>query len=109
MTPGDPIEIYPTDSAERPGEIPDIFAIFTNYPNPFNATTSIEYNLPNSADVIIEIFDILGQKVETLIQGEQPAGYYHVVWDAKYRSSGVYFYRIQAGEYSQARKMLLLK
>jgi hypothetical protein len=109
MTPGDPIERYPTDVAEGIVGIPDILAIFPNYPNPFNATTSIKYNLPDPADVIIEIFDILGCKVETLIQGEQQAGYHQITWDASGHSSGMYFYRIQAGEYAEARKMLLLK
>ncbi len=109
MTPGDPIERYPTDVAEAIVGIPDLLAIFPNYPNPFNATTIIKYNLPNPADVTIEIYNILGRKVETLFQGEQPAGYHQVVWDASDHSSGMYFYRIQAGEYIETRKMVLLK
>ena len=81
----------------------------TNYPNPFNATTIIRYALLRAADVKIEIYDILGGRVEMLIQGEQPAGYHQVVWDASDISSGMYFYRIQAGDYIEAKKMLLLK
>ncbi|MEE9552942.1 MAG: T9SS type A sorting domain-containing protein [candidate division Zixibacteria bacterium] len=92
------IEILPTD-----------FILSQNYPNPFNASTLIEYGLPNSSDVTIEIFDILGRKVETLIQGEQQAGYHQVTWDASEISSGMYFYRIQAGKYVETKKMLLLK
>ncbi len=109
MTPGDPIERYPTDVAEGVDEVPARLALFYNFPNPFNATTTIKYNLPNSADVIIEIFDILGRKVEMLVTGEQHAGYHQVIWDAADNSSGMYFYRIQAGEYAETRKMVLLK
>jgi nitrous oxidase accessory protein NosD len=90
-------------------EIPNRFALAQNYPNPFNASTVIRYSLPEPSDVIIEIYDILGRKVETLVQGEQQAGYHQVIWNAGKRSSGMYFYRIEAGEYTETRKMVLLK
>ncbi len=90
-------------------EIPSRFALAQNYPNPFNASTIIQFNLPSASDVIIEIYDILGRRVETLFDAEQPAGYHQIVWDASDQSSGIYFYRIQAGEYSDTRKMVLLK
>ena len=109
MTPGDPIERYPTNIAEGNGEFPDIFAVSSNYPNPFNATTIIEYNLPDFTDVIIEIYDILGCRVETLIRGGQKAGYHQIIWDAGDYSSGIYFYKIQVGQYAETRKMVLLK
>ncbi len=89
--------------------MPDRFSVSQNYPNPFNAATIIRYTLPEPADVKIEIFDILGRKVKTLVQGEQPAGYHRIVWDAGDQSSGIYFYRIQAGDYAETRKMVLLK
>jgi hypothetical protein len=89
--------------------IPQMFSLSQNYPNPFNAATIIRYSLPEPAEVKIEIFDILGRKVETLIEGEQPAGYHQIVWDASNNSSGMYFYRIEAGEYSDTRKMVLIK
>ncbi|MCP4581027.1 MAG: T9SS type A sorting domain-containing protein [candidate division Zixibacteria bacterium] len=89
--------------------IPKTFEINQNYPNPFNAATSISYCLPKAAFVIIEICDILGQKVETLVNANQPAGYHEVIWDASKRSSSIYFYHIQAGDFSQTRKMTLLK
>ncbi len=89
--------------------IPKRFALIQNYPNPFNAITVIQYNLPLKSDVTIEIYDILGRKVETLIQGEQPAGQHQAIWKAEDQSSGIYFYRIQAGEYAETRKMVLLK
>ncbi|MEE9554416.1 MAG: T9SS type A sorting domain-containing protein [candidate division Zixibacteria bacterium] len=83
--------------------------IVQNYPNPFNASTVIGYSLPNPANVTVDIYDILGRRIETLVQGEQRAGYHQVVWDAEDNSSGMYFYRIQAGEYVETRKMVLLK
>lgn len=88
---------------------PDNFRLYQNYPNPFNATTTIRYNLPGASDITIEIFDLLGRKVETLVQGEQQAGYHQVVWDAEGKSSGMYFYRIQAGDFIETRKMVVLK
>lgn len=85
------------------------FRLATNYPNPFNASTTIEYGLLEQGHVIIEIYDLLGRRVEKLIDSEQDAGTYQVIWDAKDQSSGMYFYRIQAGDYTETRKMVLLK
>ena len=90
-------------------EIPTRFALTQNYPNPFNASTIIQYTLPNASHVTIEIYDILGRRVEMLVQEEQQAGYHQVIWDADDNSSGMYFYRIQAEDYTEAKKMLLLK
>ena len=89
--------------------IPDEFFITNNYPNPFNPSTKIDYGLPEDTYVAIEIFDILGRKVETVVSQEQPAGYYQVVWRADNVSSGLYFYRIQEGDFTETKKMTLLK
>ncbi len=89
--------------------LPDRFMLLQNYPNPFNAATKIRYSLPEAYDVIIEIYDILGRKVQTLVQGRQPAGHHQVIWDAGGMASGLYFYRIQAGDYIETKKMTLLK
>jgi hypothetical protein len=89
--------------------LPNIFSLSQNYPNPFNAATTIKYDLPKSSDVSIDIFDILGRKVETLISGKQLAGSHSVIWDAKDVSSGIYFYKIQAGDFSDTKRCLLLK
>ncbi len=89
--------------------IPSSFILNQNYPNPFNASTTINYSLPKSGPVTIDIYDLLGRKVETLIQAEQPAGYHQVTWDASDVSSSLYFYRIQAGDYVETRKMVLIK
>jgi len=95
-------------SDQIPG-IPTEFALEQNYPNPFNASTTISYNLPYPSDVTIDIYDILGRKVQTLVNRNQQAGYHRAVWQADEFSSGIYFYKIQAGKYSKAKKMLLLR
>ena len=89
--------------------LPAEFSIDQNYPNPFNSTTTIRYSLPEKREVAIEIFNILGRKIETLISGIQPAGSHSVVWVAENQPSGVYFYRINAGEYAESKSCLLLK
>jgi len=89
--------------------LPDKFSLLQNYPNPFNAQTTINYALPEAAQVTIEIFDLLGRKVETLVDGKQPAGYHQVIWNAFDQTSGIYFYKIQSGDYTETRKMVLLK
>jgi hypothetical protein len=90
-------------------EIPLSFALSQNYPNPFNASTTIQYALPEPSDITVEIYDILGRKIETLIHGEQSAGYHQIIWNADDQSSGTYFYRIQAGDYTETKKMALLR
>lgn len=94
-----------TDEDNLPGE----FALLGNYPNPFNNQAIIKYALPEPADVTIEIYDLLGRRVRTLSDGKQQAGYHQVTWNSEGQSSGVYFYKIQAGEFSKTDKMLLLK
>ena len=89
--------------------LPRTVTLAQNYPNPFNPATIIEYNLPRTTVVQIDIFDILGRKIEALVNTERPAGSHSVVWDGSEKPSGVYFYRLKAGEYSETRKMLLVK
>jgi hypothetical protein len=89
--------------------VPAKFSLSQNYPNPFNPSTSLSYALPEDCHVKIEIFDILGRRIETLVDAWQPAGNYTVLWNGEGKSSGLYFYRIDAGEFSAARKMLLLR
>ena len=85
------------------------FWLAQNHPNPFNASTIIRYALPEEGFVSIEIYNILGRKIETLVSGIQPAGSHSVVWDAEDHPSGAYFYRIKAGEYIESRSCLILK
>jgi len=105
----------PTKVEEQEDEnTPYTFSLSQNYPNPFNPTTNIEFELPRSGPVIIEIFNILGQKVRILVDDHMKAGHKLVDWDGKDKngndvSSGIYFYRLQAGNFSQARKMVLIK
>jgi hypothetical protein len=80
-----------------------------NYPNPFNAQTVIRYELPSTSLVSVEIYNIVGRQIESLIHEMQPAGVHQVNWDASGRSSGIYFCRIRAGGYSVTARMLLLK
>ena len=94
--------------------IPDSYALYQNYPNPFNPVTTIRYDLPERAVVSIRIFDIKGRIVRTLVQETHDPGRRVVVWDATNQngedvSAGMYMYMIQAGKFSQVRKMLLLK
>ncbi|MEE9119299.1 MAG: T9SS type A sorting domain-containing protein [Calditrichia bacterium] len=94
---------------DLPEILPRKYLLNQNYPNPFNASTTIQYSLPSASDVTIDIYDLLDRKVETLVQGEQKAGHHQVIWGAKDQSSGIYFYRIQAGDYAETKKMVLLK
>jgi len=85
------------------------YTLNNNYPNPFNATTTIEYEIPDYSNVEIKIYDILGNEIETIVSEFKDEGTYHIVWDASSYSSGVYFYRIQAGTFIETKKMVLLK
>ncbi len=89
--------------------IPENFNLVQNYPNPFNPSTQIEFSLPRAEFVTIDIFNILGEKVETLVSQSMSAGSYSVTWDASNVSSGIYFYKINAGEFSETMKMTLVK
>lgn len=89
--------------------LPVTFSLDQNYPNPFNSSTIINYSLPEQSNVVIDIFDLLGRKVESITDSDKPAGVHQVIWQADKASSGMYFYKIQAGDNSETRKMMLLK
>ena len=89
--------------------LPAEYTLSQNYPNPFNPETIITYALPSPREVSLIIYDIRGRNVAQLVNGLMPAGYHSAVWDASRFSSGIYFYRIQAGDFVQTRKMVLLK
>ena len=89
--------------------LPAEFALSQNYPNPFNPETVIEFALPRSGDVSLVVYNLRGEEVALLLSGTMPAGNHRVSWDASNVSSGIYFYRLQAGDFVQTRKMVLLK
>jgi hypothetical protein len=96
------------------GEIPDKFSLLQNYPNPFNPTTIVQFKIPQPAKVTLKVYNILGQLVRILVDEEKPTGIYQSVWDGKDAegkdvASGIYFYRLQTGEYDEVRKMTLVK
>jgi len=90
-------------------DIPKTFKLFQNYPNPFNPRTTIHFLLPSKSHVTLRVYDILGQELETLINEEREAGMYILQYDGLNLTSGIYFYRLQAGSYSETKKLILLK
>jgi hypothetical protein len=89
--------------------LPTEFSLSQNYPNPFNPSTSIEYTVVSSEYVSLKVYDVLGNEVVTLVNEKKEAGKYRVNFNASSLSSGVYFYKIQAGSFNQVRKMMLLR
>ncbi|MHB2154051.1 T9SS type A sorting domain-containing protein [Calditrichota bacterium GD2] len=113
-TPADTFLFYtpspPTAIQPSAGSVPQAFALQQNYPNPFNPTTTIKYALPKAANVKLEVFNVLGQRVATLVDARQPAGYHQVVFNGAGLPSGVYYYRLSTDAgFSQAKKMILFK
>jgi serine protease len=102
-------EIIVTDVEEDNIAAPTEFALDQNYPNPFNPRTKIKFSLPENAFTTLKIYDVLGKEVATLINEEKPAGNHDVEFDAERLTSGFYIYRIQAGNYVDSKKMILLK
>ena len=90
-------------------ELPKNFSLEQNYPNPFNPTTTINYSLPKRSLVTLKIYDVLGREIATLVNEEKNSGTYKVIWDAKNMTSGVYFYQLRVGSFSQTEKMILLR
>ncbi len=88
---------------------PKQFALEQNYPNPFNPTTTISYQLPVASTVTLKVYDVLGREVMTLVNGKQEAGVYNLSLNGATLSSGVYFYRLQSGNFVQTKKMMLVK
>ncbi len=85
------------------------FSLSQNYPNPFNAMTVIEYEVPASGQATLAVYNLVGQRLATLVEKRQQPGYRSIIWDASDFSSGVYFYRLTAGDFTEARRMILVK
>ena len=90
-------------------DIPTHFSLSQKYPNPFNPITNFEYAIPKKSLVRIEIIDIQGRVIQTLVNQTKEPGYYRISWDTSVHPSGVYFYRLQAGDFQQVRKCLIVK
>ena len=88
---------------------PDKFSLQQNYPNPFNPSTIIKYQVPELTHLTIKIYDVLGNEIGTLVNEEKPAGEYEVEFDGDGLTSGIYFYQLRAGDYTDTKKMILLK
>ena len=104
-----PYEKFDTGIRGWKEEFPLAFVLMQNYPNPFNPSTKIKFSLPKPETVKIEVYDIIGQKIQTLLNKTMPAGYHEVQFNGQNLSSGIYLYRIKAGEWSEVRKMILLR
>jgi photosystem II stability/assembly factor-like uncharacterized protein len=102
-------EIIATGLEEKEDVLPVRFSLEQNYPNPFNPSTTVRYGLPQRSSVTLAVFNTLGQKITTLVNETQEAGYHGVKFDGTNLASGVYFYRIQAGRFVQTKKLLLLR
>ncbi|MHB9039908.1 MAG: T9SS type A sorting domain-containing protein [Melioribacteraceae bacterium] len=98
-----------TDVKKDENVIPSDYVLYQNYPNPFNPTTNIEYSIPHSGFVSIKVYDVLGKEITTLINEEMRPGNYKVKFDGSKLTSGVYFYQLRAGIFSQIQKFLLIK
>ncbi len=103
------IDLGTENIAYKQAEIPLTFSLVQNYPNPFNPTTEISFSLPSAADVKLEIYNIMGQRVTTLVNERLEAGEHIVQWDGSEAASGVYFYRLQTDDFVGTKKMILLK
>ena len=88
---------------------PNNFALFQNYPNPFNPTTNISYQLPITGNVTLKIYDMLGREIATLVNEVKEPGTYELKWNAANLPSGIYLYKLNAGNFAQTRKLVLLK
>ena len=104
-----PLSEMITSVRESPSELPATFTLEQNYPNPFNPTTTIRFVLPRAGFTELMIFNLLGEQVSTVVSERLNAGSYTVSWGAPHLASGVYIYRLQAGDYVETKKLLLIR
>lgn len=104
-----PVTLSVLTGVEEDAAIPKEFALFQNYPNPFNPSTTISFDLPRESHILLEVYNVMGQKVMTLADDFRQAGQYKVLWNAAQLASGTYFYRIRAGDFIATKKLLLIK
>jgi hypothetical protein len=89
--------------------VPSVFSLLQNYPNPFNPSTKIIYSIPQSSNVVVKVFDVLGNEVTTLVNEQKQTGTYELTWNGENLPSGIYFYQLQAGDFIETKKMVLLR
>jgi hypothetical protein len=107
-TPGNPND-QPLSVDEQDNVIPAEFVLYANYPNPFNPTTNFGFRIANFGFVSLKIYDVLGDEVATLVNGEKPAGRYTINFNAAGLAAGVYFYQLKADGFAETKKLILLK
>jgi hypothetical protein len=101
---GSPVAINQTGNS-----VPQVYSLSQNYPNPFNPVTNVELKIPEKAFVKLVVFDVLGRETATLVSAELNPGTYEVNWDASIYTSGIYYYRLTAGNFTDTKKMMLVK
>jgi len=99
----------PTSIKDDIFEIPQRFSLFQNYPNPFNPSTKINYSISQTIIVTLKVYDLLGKEITTLLNEEKPIGNYEIEFDGSNLSSGIYFYKMKAGNFSDTKKFILLR
>jgi hypothetical protein len=103
------VVLAPVTDVATETQLPTVFSLSQNYPNPFNPSTRIDFQLPVSTHISLMVYDILGREVALLANEVKTAGSYHVTWDAANLPSGIYVYRLAAGNYVSIRKMVLVR
>jgi hypothetical protein len=102
------------EDKENLAGVPERFSLCQNYPNPFNPNTKIDFSIPRNSKVRLCIYNVMGQRIKTLVDETKTAGYYDVIWDGKNEkgqevASGIYLYRLEADDFKETKKMILLK
>jgi uncharacterized delta-60 repeat protein len=103
------VQVPVTSVEDRQVPVPTEYVLFQNYPNPFNPSTTIRFDLPKASLVTLKVYNLLGEEVETLVNERRPAGSYTMNWIAGGLAAGVYLYRLQAGEFTETRKLVIIK
>ena len=104
-----PVTVSTATNITNQNEIPDTYSLLQNYPNPFNPVTKINFAIPKQGLTTLKVYDLLGRVVQTLVNEEMQPAYYSVNFDASHYSSGVYFYKLESGSFSEVKRMIILK
>ncbi len=103
------ITVEDPTSIDSDNDIPKEYALDQNYPNPFNPSSMIRYSIPKSGHVKLQVYDVLGKEVATLVNEVKAVGHYNVVFNADHLASGVYYYRIKSNNFENTKKLILLR